>query len=67
MWVYVIISGIVFMWLSEYFILEKKESGEEYGMEDNWRVFLIGVIIAISWVLSIPIFVIPKLKEGGDK
>lgn len=63
-WVYCIIAGIIFVWLSENLVVEKKETGERYRMGENKRAMIIGSIIAIDWIVAIPIIVIPMIKKG---
>lgn len=56
-WVYCIIGMIVFMWLSEHFYMENKETGEEYSMAESVRCMVIGSLIAIGWIVCVPILV----------
>lgn len=66
-WIYNIIAGIMFIWLSEHFYIEKKETGETYSMNESRRCMLIGAIIAIDWIVAIPILIMPKIKgDGGE-
>lgn len=63
-WVYCVISGIIFIWLSKHFVMEKKETGEELLIGESKRATVIGAIIAIEWVIAVPIFILPMLKKG---
>lgn len=56
-WVYCIIGVIVFLWLSEHLYIESKETGEEYSMIESKRCMVIGSMIAIGWIVCVPILV----------
>lgn len=64
MWIYNIIGAIVFIWLSEHFYIEKKGTEERYSMDESIRSMLIGSIIAITWIIAIPVLI--ELKKRGD-
>lgn len=66
-WVYVGISVIVFIWLSEHFYLEEKGTKERHYMDENWKIMVIWGIIAIEWIITIPLFVMPIIRKGGHK
>lgn len=63
-WVYCVISGMIFIWLSKHFVMEKKETGEELLIGESKRATVIGAIIAIEWVIAVPIFMLLMLKKG---
>lgn len=45
------------MWLSEHFYMENKETGEEYSMAESVRCMVIGSLIAIGWIVCVPMLV----------
>lgn len=63
-WTYCIIGGIVFNWLSEHFYIKENETGKEYRMNESKRCMLLGSMIAMGWIVTIPAFIYGKGKEG---
>jgi hypothetical protein len=66
-WIYCIIGGIVFVWLNEHFYLENKETEEKMLMGESKKATVIGAIIAIDWILAIPILILPMIKEENKR
>ena len=60
--IYCIIAVIWFDWLSKYFRATDRK-GKEISVYNDKLFLFLAILIAASWIVSIPIYILPLRRE----